>query len=61
MSGMWKRSDHATTAPHFAFAKHKGGIPAWTKLRTSNGAPEGTDDEVKLLSHRSYGFHNDNR
>lgn len=37
------------------------GILAWTKLQISNGALEGMNNKVKLVSHRSYGFRNDDR
>jgi transposase len=41
--------------------KHKEGILAWTKLRISNGALEGMNNKVKLVSHRSYGFRSGDR
>jgi transposase len=41
--------------------KHLDGILAWTKLRISNGALEGMNNKVKLVSHRSYGFRNADR
>lgn len=48
-----------------AFARlvreHLDGILAWTRLRISNGALEGMNNKVKLVSHRSYGFRNDDR
>ncbi len=28
----------------------------WTRLRVSNGAPEGMNNKIKLVSHRSFGF-----
>lgn len=40
---------------------HLDGILAWTRLRVSNGALEGMNNKVKLVSHRSYGFRNDAR
>jgi transposase len=40
---------------------HLDGILAWTRLRISNGALEGMNNKVKLVSHRSYGFRNDDR
>ena len=40
---------------------HLDGILAWTKLRITNGALEGMNNKVKLVSHRSYGFRNDDR
>ena len=41
--------------------EHLNGILAWTRLRISNGALEGMNNKVKLVSHRSYGFRNDDR
>jgi len=35
---------------------HLSGLLAWTKLRISNGALEGMNNKVKLVSHRSFGF-----
>ena len=35
---------------------HLDGILAWTRLRLSNGALEGMNNKIKLLSHRSFGF-----
>ena len=32
------------------------GILAWTKQRVSNGAVEGTNNKIKSISHRSFGF-----
>jgi transposase len=61
---LWWAS-HSRLEPFKAFArmirKHKDGILAWTRLRISNGALEGMNNKVKLVSHRSYGFRNDDR
>ena len=35
---------------------HLPGVLAWTKLRVSNGALEGMNNKIKLVSHRSFGF-----
>lgn len=35
---------------------HRAGILAWTRLRISNGALEGMNNKVKVISHRAYGF-----
>ena len=35
---------------------HLDGILAWTRLRVSNGAVEGMNNKIKLVSHRSFGF-----
>ena len=35
---------------------HREGILAWTRLRISNGALEGMNNKVKIISHRAYGY-----
>jgi transposase len=35
---------------------HLQGILAWTRTRVSNGAVEGMNNKIKLVSHRSFGF-----
>jgi transposase len=35
---------------------HLEGILAWTNLQLSNGALEGMNNKIKLVSHRGYGF-----
>jgi transposase len=35
---------------------HLEGVLAWTRLRLSNGALEGMNNKIKLVSHRSFGF-----
>ncbi len=61
---LWWAS-HSRLAPFQEFARmirdHLDGILAWTTLRISNGALEGMNNKVKLVSHRSYGFRNDQR
>jgi len=61
---LWWAS-HSRLAPFKEFARlvrgHLEGILAWTRLRISNGALEGMNNKVKLVSHRSYGFRNDDR
>ncbi len=37
---------------------HLPGILAWTSLRLSNGALEGMNNKIKLVSHRGFGFRN---
>ena len=37
---------------------HLDGILAWTKIRVTNGAVEGMNNKVKLVSHRAFGFRN---
>lgn len=51
---------HSRLKPMKEFAhlvrRHEKGILAWINLRISNGALEGMNDKVKLISRRSYGF-----
>jgi transposase len=58
---LWWAS-HSRLEPMKEFAKkvrkHLEGILAWTKLRISNGALEGMNNKVKLVSHRAFGFRN---
>jgi len=35
---------------------HLDGVLTWTRLRISNGALEGMNNKIKLVSHRSFGF-----
>jgi transposase len=35
---------------------HLEGVLAWTRLRLSNGAVEGMNNKIKLISHRAFGF-----
>ena len=35
---------------------HLDGVLAWTRLRLSNGAVEGMNNKIKLVSHRAFGF-----
>jgi len=35
---------------------HLDGILAWTTVRLSNGALEGMNNKVRIVSHRAYGF-----
>ena len=61
---LWWAS-HSRLGPFREFARlvreHLGGILAWTKMRITNGALEGMNNKVKLVSHRSFGFRNDER
>ncbi len=56
---LWWAS-HSRLAPFKDFARmvreHISGILAWTRLRISNGALEGMNNKVKIISHRAYGF-----
>jgi hypothetical protein len=51
---------HSRLEPLQSFVRmlrnHLPGILAWTKLRVSNGALEGMNNKIKLVSHRSFGF-----
>jgi len=38
--------------------RHLRGILAWTKWKISNGALEGMNNKIKLVSHRAFGFRN---
>lgn len=35
---------------------HRAGVLPWTRRRVSNGAREGMNNKIKLVSHRSFGF-----
>lgn len=56
---LWWAS-HSRLEPFQNFAwmirEHLDGILAWTRLRVSNGALEGMNNKVKVVSHRAYGF-----
>ena len=56
---LWWAS-HSRLEPFKQFARmireHIVGIMAWTRLRISNGALEGMNNKVKVISHRAYGF-----
>lgn len=65
---LWKWlwwASHSRLEPfkHFArmLREHLDGILAWTRLRITNAALEGMNNKVKLVSHRSFGFRNDER
>jgi transposase len=56
---MWWAS-HSRLEPMTRFARmirsHIDGILAWTAMPVSNGAVEGMNNKVKVISHRAYGF-----
>ncbi len=58
---LWWAS-HSRLAPFQKLAKlvraHLPGILAWTRVRVTNGALEGMNNKVKLVSHRAYGYRN---
>lgn len=59
LNWLWKAT-HSRLKPMKQFAQlvrsHMEGILAWTTLRISNGALEGLNNKVKLVSHRAFGF-----
>jgi transposase len=56
---LW-RASHSRLEPFKKFARmlraHLDGILVWTTLRVSNGALEGMNNKVKVISHRAYGY-----
>lgn len=56
---LWWAS-HSRLEPMARFGKmirqHLAGVLAWTRMRVSNGALEGMNNKVKVISHRAYGF-----
>jgi len=56
---LWWAS-HSRLQPFKKFARmireHLDGILAWTQLRVSNGALEGMNNKVKVVSHRAHGY-----
>jgi transposase len=56
---LW-RASHSRLEPFKKLARmlraHLDGVLVWTKLRVSNGALEGMNNKVKVISHRAYGY-----
>ncbi|HEV8643039.1 MAG TPA: transposase [Methylomirabilota bacterium] len=56
---LW-RASHSRLAPFQKLARmlraHLDGVLVWTQLRVSNGALEGMNNKVKVISHRAYGY-----
>ncbi len=56
---LW-RASHSRLEPFMKLAKtiraHRDGILAWTRVRVTNGALEGMNNQVKAISHRAFGF-----
>ena len=54
----WATHSRLKPMRNFAYLlrRHEEGILAWTKLRISNGAVEGMNNKIKLISRRAYGF-----
>jgi transposase len=55
-----RRASHSRLEPFKKLARmlraHLDGVLVWTKLRVSNGALEGMNNKVKVISHRAYGY-----
>jgi transposase len=56
---LW-RASHSRLEPFKKLARmlraHLDGLLVWTKLRVSNGALDGMNNKVKVISHRAYGY-----
>lgn len=56
---LW-RASHSRLRPFQKLARmlraHLDGVLVWTQLRVSNGALEGMNNKVKVISHRAYGY-----
>jgi transposase len=56
---LW-RASHRRLEPFKKLARmlraHLDGVLVWTALRVSNGALEGMNNKVKVISHRAYGY-----
>jgi transposase len=56
---LW-RASHSRLRPFQKLAHtlraHRDGVLAWTRIRVTNGALEGMNNKVKVISHRAYGY-----
>jgi transposase len=56
---LW-RASHSRLEPFKKLARmlraHLDGVLAWTRIRVTNGAVEGMNNKVKVISHRAYGY-----
>ena len=56
---LW-RASHSRLEPFKKLAQmlrtHLDGVLAWTRIRVTNGALEGMNNKVKVISHRAYGY-----
>jgi transposase len=56
---LW-RASHSRLEPFKKLAAmlrtHREGVLAWTRIRVTNGALEGMNNKVKVISHRAFGF-----
>lgn len=56
---LW-RASHSRLEPFQQLARmlrtHLDGVLAWTRIRVTNGALEGMNNKVKVISHRAFGY-----
>ena len=56
---LW-RASHSRLEPFQKLARtlrtHLDGVLAWTRIRVTNGALEGMNNKIKLISHRAFGY-----
>jgi transposase len=56
---LW-RAAHSRLEPFKKLARmlrtHLDGVLAWTRIRVTNGALEGMNNKVKVISHRAFGY-----
>jgi len=56
---LW-RASHSRLEPFQTLARtlrsHLDGILAWTRIRVTNGALEGMNNKIKIISHRAFGY-----
>ena len=56
---LW-RAAHSRLEPFTKLARtlrtHLAGVLAWTRIRVTNGALEGMNNKIKLISHRAFGY-----
>jgi transposase len=56
---LW-RAAHSRLEPFKKLARmlrtHLDGVLAWTRIRVTNGALEGINNKVKVISHRAFGY-----
>lgn len=56
---LW-RASHSRLEPFQQLARmlraHLDGVLAWTRIRVTNGALEGMNNKIKVISHRAFGY-----
>lgn len=56
---LW-RAAHSRLEPFQKLARmlrtHLDGVLAWTRIRVTNGAVEGMNNKIKVISHRAFGY-----